>query len=94
VGRLREHDFEDLRCAECGVRDPVGPCAACESMICGDCGVLSKDPSGTRCICHSCARLVASVDAKRVERRPLSAKAIAWMLVLAFGLVSAVALLR
>jgi hypothetical protein len=30
-------------------------------MICGDCGVLSKDPNGTKCICHSCARLIATV---------------------------------
>jgi hypothetical protein len=63
-------------------------------MICGECGVLTKDPSGTRCICLSCARLVADVNSKRIERRPLSVKAIALLVVLTFGLVSLVALLR
>ena len=79
------HDFEDLRCSECRVRDPVGPCAACESMICGDCGVLSQDPVGTRCICLSCARLIADVR----ERSPRRAPAMPWLAVavaLAFAL--------
>jgi hypothetical protein len=66
MSRLIEHEFEDHRCAECRVRDAVGPCAACESMICGECGVLTKDSVGTRCICLSCARLIADVG----ERRP------------------------
>ena len=37
-------------------------------MICGDCGVLTKDPVGTRCICISCARLIAGVRDRSPQR--------------------------
>ena len=94
VGRLREHDYEPLSCAECRKNDPVGPCASCESMICGDCCVLTTDPVGKKGICLSCARLIASVDKKRPERRPTSAKAIAAIVLLVFAIATVIALAR
>ncbi len=94
MGRLSEHEFEDTRCAECRQHEPVGPCASCESMICGDCGVLNTDPAGKKCICLSCARLISATRSNRLERRPLGAKAIAALLLLAFGVAAATVLLR
>ena len=85
---------EDLRCRECEVNDAVGPCAACEAMICGECGVMSKDPSGTRVICTSCARLVAAVRDRPLRRRSSTSKAIAVALVVAFAALVLAALLR
>lgn len=95
-GQVREHDWDgdDGRCAECRSRVAVGPCASCEAMICGDCGVFSSDPSGKRVICLSCARLIADVNARPARRsRPLSLKLIAVVLVIAF-LAVALTLLR
>jgi len=91
---LREHDFDgdDGSCAECRAKIAVGPCAACEAMICGDCGVFSSDPSGKRVICTSCARLIADVNARPIQRRPMSTKVIAIGLVIAFGIVAATVL--
>lgn len=74
------------RCAECQQALPVGPCAACEGMICGDCGVMTTDPGGRRVICLSCARLVAAVDAKPLARRPAGRVAVAVGVLIAFGL--------
>jgi len=90
VSRLREHDFDprDHKCAECEVRDPIGPCGACEAMICGDCGVMTKDPGGRRVICLSCARLVAAVSDNPVRRRRgrgATWTAVAIALLIAFG---------
>ncbi len=91
AGGLQEIDGEDLRCNECKVRDAVGPCAACESMICGDCGVLQTDPVGQKVVCLSCARLVAAVDRpRRGGGGTLGMKGIAIAVVVAFaaGLLS------
>lgn len=78
---------EDGRCAECAAATAVGPCAACEVMICGDCGVMSKDPGGVRVICLGCARLIAGVRAAPVRRAPW-VTVVAVGVVLAFGLVA------
>ncbi len=94
---LREHDFDgdDGSCAECRSRIAVGPCAACEAMICGDCGVFSNDPSGKRVICTSCARLIADVNARPLRRkRSTSMKAIAIAVVIAFAAVGLSLLFR
>lgn len=91
---LQGFDGEDLRCRECEVNDAVGPCAACEAMICGDCGVVSKDPSGPRVICMSCARLVAAVRDRPLRRRSSTSKAIAIALVIAFAATALSLLLR
>lgn len=53
-------------------------------MICGECGVLTKDPNGTKCICHSCARLIASVGKTRTHEKSRLVPALAAMMVLAF----------
>lgn len=91
---LRHHQPDgDAACAECERNPPVGPCAACEAMICGDCGVLTKDPGGVRCICLSCARLVAAVDRPKLQRRPLSRVVVAIFLLAAFA-AAAFSLLR
>jgi hypothetical protein len=82
---LREVEFDDLRCQECRARDPVGPCAACEGMICGDCGVLSEDPVGTRCICLSCARLIADVRARPPRRSRPATQWVAIAVIAAFA---------
>jgi hypothetical protein len=63
-------------------------------MICGDCGVLTTDPAGTRCICLSCARLVASVDRPRPQRRTPWRMFIAVLVILALSGVAALALSR
>jgi len=91
---LRQIEGEDLRCRECEVRDAVGPCATCEAMICGDCGVVSKDPAGTRVICLSCARLVAAVRDRPLRRRTSTSKAIAIAIVVAFAATALSLLLR
>lgn len=82
---LREVEFSDTRCQECRVRDAVGPCAACEGMICGDCGVLTKDPVGTRCICLSCARLIADVRERTPRRARSSTQWVAIAVIAAFS---------
>lgn len=76
---LGKHESDRIACAECEAKAPVGPCAACEVMICADCGVLTKDPSGQRCICLSCARLIATVGdrPRRGPSKQLSAATIA-----------------
>jgi hypothetical protein len=76
----------DGSCAECERAPAVGPCAACESMICGDCGVISRDPEGVKVICLSCARLIADVRARKPARPGTGAKVIAVAILLAFGL--------
>jgi hypothetical protein len=91
---LREVEFDANLCAECEVREPVGPCAACEAMICGECGVMSKDPVGTKVICTSCARLVAHVGDRRVKRRTATGKAVAIGLLVAFAVTALTLLLR
>ncbi len=91
---LRGVEFDGQLCAECDVREPVGPCAACEAMICSECGVMSKDPVGTRVICTSCARLVAHVSDRRLKRRTTSSKAIAIGLIVAFAVAAVSLLLR
>lgn len=83
---LRERDDSGpVLCAECEQREPVGPCAACEAMICADCGVMTKDPAGRRVICASCANLVADVSRRKLERRSRSSIAIAVGLLIAIG---------
>ncbi len=80
-----EHDGNGGRCQECNKAIAAGPCAACEAMICADCCVMSRDPSGQRVICISCARLVADVAAHPKRR---------WMpsnLVVAIVLLTAIA---
>lgn len=77
---------DDGRCAECERAPAVGPCAACESMICGDCGVMSRDPEGVKVICLSCARLIADVRARKPSRPGTGARLVALALLLAFGL--------
>lgn len=73
------------RCAECEARAAAGPCAACHAMICGDCGVLTKDPESRKVICLSCANLVAASDrAPRAATAPLY-KVIAVAVLIAFG---------
>ena len=91
---LREVEFDSRLCAECEVREPVGPCAACEAMICGECCVMSKDPEGTKVICTSCARLVAHVGERRLTRRTSTGKAIAIGLLVAFAVTAVSLLLR
>lgn len=86
-------DGEDGLCRECEGAAAVGPCAACEAMICGNCGVMSKDPVGRRVICISCARLVADVGARRLERRPISRQAIAVVVLAAFAVAALTLLL-
>ncbi len=89
-GGLRETDGggegfgEDGYCAECRTAIAAGPCAACESMICPDCGVMSQDPVAQRVICLSCARLIVDVGA-RPPRRPASTKWIAIAVLIAFA---------
>ncbi len=87
----REDDGDDGLCAECRAEPAVGPCAACESMICGDCGVVTRDPSGTRVICLSCARLIAQVNARTPSRaqRPPLVRVIAVAVAIAFAAVVA-----
>ena len=63
-------------------------------MICGDCGVLTTDPGGRRVICLSCARLVAATRDRRLERQPLSRKAIAIAVLAAFAAAALSLLLR
>lgn len=88
--QLRERDDDAHRCAECEQRDPVGPCAACEALICADCGVMSKDPSGQRVICASCARLVAYVNTRGPtrERTGLKFIALATLAIVGAGVLS------
>lgn len=74
-------------CGECKTAVAVGPCAACELMICGDCGVTSRDPVGIKVICVSCARLIANVRERRPARRSLGIQAIAIVALIAFGLL-------
>ncbi len=57
-------------------------------MICGDCGVLTKDPNGTKCICHSCARLIAEVGERPRRDRSAATGVVAYALVFAFALAS------
>ena len=80
-------DGDDSRCGECRQAIATGPCAACEQMICPDCGILTNDPSGVRVVCVSCVRLVADVNARPVRRRPGHA-----MMLLAISIVVAFAL--
>jgi hypothetical protein len=75
-------------CRECRSAPAVGPCAACEQMICGDCGVLTRDPNGQAVICTSCAGLIADVRARWPARRPMSTRAIAVIAVIAFGVLA------
>lgn len=79
-------------CRECRSAPAVGPCASCEQMICGDCGVLTSDPNGQAVICASCARLIADVRARRIDRRPgrrpMSMKAVAVIALIAFGVLA------
>lgn len=91
--QLRDDDGDDGRCQECGNALAVGPCAACEAMICSDCGVLSRDPSGQRVICLSCARLIADVDSRPRRRRPPLLPLIAGALLIGFALALLHALL-
>jgi hypothetical protein len=95
MGGLAERDLDPDAgmCAECRRRPAVGPCAACEAMICGDCGVITTDPAGRKCICASCARLVASVG-DRSPRRGYTGTAvlIAVVVILAFAISAAAAL--
>lgn len=83
---VREHDWDgdDGICAECRSATAAGPCAACEIMICADCGVFTRDPAGQRVICQSCARLIADVRARPLRRRPTSMKLVAVVVVVAF----------
>lgn len=84
----RQNDGDEGLCAECRSALAVGPCVACHAMICADCGVFSKDPTGTRVICASCANLVADVRERRSRpRKSLGFKAIAVVLILAFVVV-------
>jgi hypothetical protein len=76
----------DGRCAECERAPAVGPCAACESMICGDCGVMSRDPEGVKVICLSCARLIAAVRERKPARPGTGARLVAVALLIASGL--------
>jgi len=95
VSGLAEHDLDPDAgmCAECRKRVAVGPCAACEAMICGDCAVVTTDPAGTKCICASCANLVASVESRRrPERRSNTNIAIALVVIAAFAITAIVAL--
>jgi hypothetical protein len=91
--RLRDGESEP-RCAECEKAQPIGPCAACHSMICGDCGVMSKDPGGRAVICLSCANLVAAVRRRAPQRRKPSAKITALLVLLVLGLGTLLALTR
>jgi hypothetical protein len=90
----RDLDPDAGMCAECRRRPAVGPCAACEAMICGDCGVITTDPSGKRCICASCARLVASVGAPAPRRRSGTLMLIALVVLAAFAIGAVAALGR
>lgn len=75
-------------CGECTKEPAVGPCAACELMICGGCGVFSRDPGGVRVICISCARLVADVAARPLRRHRPGLRVVAVLVALAFGAVA------
>jgi hypothetical protein len=57
-------------------------------MICGDCGVLTRDPGGQAVICASCAGLIADVRARRPARRPMGMRAVAVIALLAFGVLA------
>ena len=94
VSGLAEHDFDPNagRCAECRSRPAVGPCAACEAMICGDCGVITTDPEGRKCICASCARLIAGVKPRPPARRSGFRTAVALLLIAAFAIALLAAL--
>lgn len=88
---LRQRDGDEpLLCAECEEREPAGPCAACEAMICADCGVMTKDPNGRKVICASCANLVAEVSRRKLSRRSRSSVgiAVALLVVVAFGVAA------
>jgi hypothetical protein len=90
----REDDGDDAYCQECRRAIAVGPCAACEAMICADCGVMSRDPGGQRVICTSCAGIVAHVADRRLARRPRSVVGIAVALLAVIAVGIAAALLR
>ncbi len=91
AGLMHHEDSGEGRCAECRARPSVGPCAACHSMVCGDCCSLVSDPGGQRVICISCARMIADVERRPVRRRSSSSKATAYMIlaVLAIGILAA-----
>jgi hypothetical protein len=55
-------------------------------MICGDCGVMSRDPEGVKVICLSCARLIAGVRKRKPARPGTGARLVAVILLLAFAL--------
>lgn len=89
---LRQHeDSGEGRCAECGLRPSVGPCAACHSMVCGDCCSLVRESGAPRVICMSCTRMVADVKRKPLRRRSTGSRATAYMIlaVLAIGILAA-----
>ncbi len=54
---LMHHDFDDgdARCVHCGAR-AVGPCAACDLPVCGNCCVLTEGGARTYAICLECDR--------------------------------------
>ena len=56
---LQHHDFgeKDARCVHCGAR-AVGPCARCQSPICGDCCVLTEGGAKTYAICLACEQTI------------------------------------
>ena len=56
TGLLQHSDgggFE--HCVYCGAR-AVGPCARCQSPVCGDCCVLTEGGTKTYAICLGCDR--------------------------------------
>ena len=82
--RTFEPDDDDGRCAECERRPAAGPCAACEAMICGDCGVMTKDPESQKVICLSCANMASATRRPR-PRRAAGNRAIAIAVLVAFA---------
>lgn len=91
--RIREADDAGL-CVECRKAAAVGPCAACEGMICPDCCTMTTDPGGKSVICLSCARMVADVGRNKLERRSNSSKTTALMILAVLAVGVAIALLR
>jgi hypothetical protein len=61
-------------------------------MVCGDCCTLTTDPGGKSVICLSCARLLAKVSKKPLERRSAHSKNTALMIiaVLVLGILAAI----
>jgi hypothetical protein len=83
---LVHSDDGDARCVHCGAL-AVGPCARCESPVCGDCCVLTTGGANVYAICLGCNARAG----KDLRRGWLTV--IGWFLTPILGLAAAIFLL-